>query len=136
MAIPSKQIGWSQRAKLLWNISKQLENLIKVAGNVTLPTPSPETVTVYSQSIDIFPINYIALSTKCNGNDVGNVINTSYPAGDINELVTVLNNDVIEAKVLGTYSALGQDVLVLTTTPAIKNALCPTGELTLYVFNE
>ena len=27
MAIPSQQIGWSQRAKLLWNISKQLEAL-------------------------------------------------------------------------------------------------------------
>ncbi len=38
MAIPSQQIGWSQRAKLLWNISKQLENLIKVAGNVELTT--------------------------------------------------------------------------------------------------
>jgi hypothetical protein len=38
MAIPSQQIGWSQRAKLLWDISKQLENLIKVAGNVELTT--------------------------------------------------------------------------------------------------
>lgn len=34
MAIPTQQIGWSQKAKLLWNISKQLENLTKVAGNV------------------------------------------------------------------------------------------------------
>ncbi len=38
MAIPSLQIGWSQKAKLLWNIYKQLENLIKVAGNVQLTT--------------------------------------------------------------------------------------------------
>lgn len=43
MAIPSQQIGWSQRAKLLWNISKQLENLIKVAGNVNLPTTTTTT---------------------------------------------------------------------------------------------
>lgn len=43
MAIPSQQIGWSQRAKLLWNISKQLENLIKVAGNVQLPTTTTTT---------------------------------------------------------------------------------------------
>jgi hypothetical protein len=34
MAIPSQQIGWSQRAKLFWNISKQLETLTRVAGNV------------------------------------------------------------------------------------------------------
>lgn len=39
MAIPSQQIGWSQRAKLLWNISKQLEKLIQVTGNVTVPCP-------------------------------------------------------------------------------------------------
>lgn len=39
MAIPSKQIGWSQRANLLWEISKQLETLTKVAGNVYI-TPS------------------------------------------------------------------------------------------------
>ena len=38
MAIPSQQIGWSQTAKLLWQISKQLENLIKVAGNVAPAT--------------------------------------------------------------------------------------------------
>lgn len=31
MAIPSKQIGQSVEANLLWQISKQLEQLIKVA---------------------------------------------------------------------------------------------------------
>lgn len=46
MAIPSQQIGWSQRAKLLWQISKQLENLIKVAGNVQLPTTTTTSTTV------------------------------------------------------------------------------------------
>jgi hypothetical protein len=46
MAIPSQQIGWSQRAKLLWNISKQLENLIKVAGNVQLPTTTTTSTTI------------------------------------------------------------------------------------------
>jgi hypothetical protein len=37
MAIPSQQIGWSQKAKLLWQISKQLEKLTQVAGNVYIP---------------------------------------------------------------------------------------------------
>ena len=32
MAIPQKQIGWSATEKLLWQISKQLEQLIKVVG--------------------------------------------------------------------------------------------------------
>ena len=40
MAIPSKQIGWSTTDNLLWQISKQLEQLIKVtsAGNSTTTT--------------------------------------------------------------------------------------------------
>jgi hypothetical protein len=45
MAIPSQQIGWSQKAKLLWQISKQLETLIKVTGNTTTPTTSTTTTT-------------------------------------------------------------------------------------------
>lgn len=40
MAIPAKQIGQSVEANLLWNISKQLEQLIKVvgSGNTTTTT--------------------------------------------------------------------------------------------------
>jgi hypothetical protein len=38
MGIPSQQIGWSQKSKLLWNISKQLERLTQVAGTVVLPS--------------------------------------------------------------------------------------------------
>jgi hypothetical protein len=40
MAIPSKQIGQSAEANLLWQISKQLERLIQVtaASNTTTTT--------------------------------------------------------------------------------------------------
>ena len=38
MAIPSKQIGWSQESNLLWQISKQLEQLIKVTASLTTTT--------------------------------------------------------------------------------------------------
>jgi hypothetical protein len=46
MAIPSKQIGWSTRANLLWQISKQLENLTRVMynGGGTSTTTSTTTV--------------------------------------------------------------------------------------------
>lgn len=36
MAIPSRQIGWSTKANLLWEISKQLELMTQVAGNVII----------------------------------------------------------------------------------------------------
>jgi hypothetical protein len=38
MAIPSKQIGWSTESNLLWQISKELEQLIKVTGANILTT--------------------------------------------------------------------------------------------------
>jgi hypothetical protein len=46
MAIPSRQIGWGTTDNLLWQISKQLEQLIKVtaAGN-TYPTTTTTTTT-------------------------------------------------------------------------------------------
>jgi len=34
MAIPSKQIGWGTEDNLLWQISKQLERLTQVSGNL------------------------------------------------------------------------------------------------------
>lgn len=44
MAIPSRQIGWSTRDNLLWQISKQLENLIcvKSGGCGTTTTTTSE----------------------------------------------------------------------------------------------
>ena len=49
MAIPSRGIGWSTTDNLLWQISKQLEQLIKVtaAGNTTTTTTTiaPTTTT-------------------------------------------------------------------------------------------
>lgn len=38
MAILSRQIGWSTTSNLLWQISKQLEQLIKVTANLTTTT--------------------------------------------------------------------------------------------------
>ena len=45
MAIPSQQIGWSQKDKLLWNISKQLEQLTQVFGNIQIDPVVPTTTT-------------------------------------------------------------------------------------------
>jgi len=45
MAIPSRQIGWSTRDNLLWQISKQLEHLICVKSGGCLTTTSTTTIT-------------------------------------------------------------------------------------------
>lgn len=44
MAIPSRQIGWGTEENLLWQISKQLEYLIKVTGNIGSTTTSTTTL--------------------------------------------------------------------------------------------
>ena len=44
MAIPSRQIGWSTKSNLLWEISKQLEALTGVIGrNIPVTTTSTTT---------------------------------------------------------------------------------------------
>lgn len=46
MAIPSRQIGWSTKSNLLWQISKQLEALTGIMyarGNTTTTTTTTTT---------------------------------------------------------------------------------------------
>jgi hypothetical protein len=44
MGIPNKQIGWSQESNLLWQISNQLDQLIKVTASLTTTTTTSTTV--------------------------------------------------------------------------------------------
>jgi len=45
MAIPSKQIGWSQRSNLLWEISNQLDKTLGFMCTGPCPTPPPPPTT-------------------------------------------------------------------------------------------
>lgn len=55
MAIPSRQIGWSTQANLLWQISKQLERLTCVTacgcGTTTTTTTIPPTTTTTTTAL-------------------------------------------------------------------------------------
>jgi hypothetical protein len=44
MAIPSRQIGWSTKSNLLWQISKQLERLTAVTSKHTTTTTTTTTL--------------------------------------------------------------------------------------------
>ena len=71
MAIPSRQIGWSQKSNLLWQISKQLEYLSAVLGK-KIPTTTTTTSSTTSTTTTIAPfINTIIISngsyTDANG---------------------------------------------------------------------
>jgi hypothetical protein len=43
MSIPSRQIGQSAEANLLWQISKQLEQLIAITGKLVTTTTTTTT---------------------------------------------------------------------------------------------
>lgn len=61
MAIPSRQIGWSTKSNLLWQISKQLEYLTKViGGNVptTTTTTSTSSTTTTTSTTTTIPPTY------------------------------------------------------------------------------
>jgi len=72
MAIPSRQIGWSQKSNLLWQISKQLEYLSAVLGKKipTTTTTTTSSTTSTTTTIASF-INTIIISngsyTSTNG---------------------------------------------------------------------
>lgn len=46
MGVPNKQIGWSQESNLLWQISKQLDQLIKVTSKLAETTTTTTTTTL------------------------------------------------------------------------------------------
>jgi hypothetical protein len=42
----SKQIGWSVESNILWEISNQLDKLIKITSNLSNPTTTTTTTTI------------------------------------------------------------------------------------------
>ena len=86
MAIPSRQIGWSGRANLLWQISKQLEYLTCVAAGgcgttTTTTTEVPITTTTTTTAPGPICDTYFNITgspfatisyTDCNGVEVVN----------------------------------------------------------------
>ena len=91
MAIPSQQIGWSQRAKLLWYISKQLEKLIQVTNNVVV---SPTTSTYNTVNL-AFAIPDDGSSVACaNAATPSLLVPIYYTAGtNVTQNVTILYYD-------------------------------------------
>lgn len=51
MAIPSRQIGWSTKSNLLWQISKQLQYLTGIMGrNITTTTTTSSSTSTSTTS--------------------------------------------------------------------------------------
>lgn len=71
MAIPSRQIGWSNRANLLWQISKQLQYLTCVTAGgcgttTTTTTEAPITTTTTTTAALVFTnTTFVNCSAAC-----------------------------------------------------------------------
>lgn len=74
MAIPSRQIGQSQEANLLWNISKQIEKLIYQVGNLASPVLPKLYGAFYDTTTQIATIN-TAVPMNFNTVDLSNGVN-------------------------------------------------------------
>jgi len=119
MAIPSKQIGWSNESNLLWQVAKELEYLTKVTANVTTgltdtqlratPVPiSPRPNTTGANGTT--PYKLISLATTN-----ANVIKAS--GGNLYSVIAIgLSSTVRYLKLYNKASAptVGTDVPVMT----------------------
>jgi hypothetical protein len=110
MAIPSRQIGQSTQANLLWQISKQLERLICVAGcgcsptttTTTIPPTTTSTTTISlicnSYSISSSVGTYFAQWIDCEGNPASSLIFSGSPTYNLCARVGTLDyaGDIVD----------------------------------------
>ena len=88
-------------------------------------------VEIFSQPLS-FPINYASWEYWCDGSYVTNGIITSQTVNNMSELVALFNSVMGTLYFFDNYDGtLGQYI-----SPELKTSLCPTGVLTLNVFND
>ena len=118
MAIPNKQIGWSNESNLLWQIAKQLEYLAKVtatSSNVTVLNDMTDPVSVIEKANSTgangtTPYKLISLATTN-----ANVVKAS--AGNLYTIVAIGQTSTIKYLKLynkATAPIVGTDIPVMT----------------------
>ena len=96
MAIPSRQIGGSTRTNLLWQISKQLEQLICIRSG-----GCGSTTTTTSTTGEVSPIQYCVWSTN---SFQGPVLTSGYDVATNTLIAVPIDNDLINPVQIGMAS--------------------------------
>ena len=110
-------------------------NNIEVVGIEPYPPLTPPTINVYSQDISgDFPINYLSSNFRCDGSNF-NTEYTNETVNSVQEVVNIFNADV-NFNQYGTYFDNGDGRLGLSMEPTLVYTLCPSGNITLNVFND
>jgi len=91
-------------------------------------------VLVYSQALS-FPINNTSMNFECDGLGLGEYVYADQTVNNMSELVSLFNNWGDTNK-NGFYFDNGDDRLGVYISQALKNNLCPTGVITMNVFND
>lgn len=88
MAIPSRQIGWGTEDNLLWQISKQLEQLTNVTAQAcTTTTSTSSSTTTTTTTLPVYRVYTALLSQTGEGSNVNGVSNTPLLPGVTYEII-------------------------------------------------
>ena len=134
MAIPSRQIGWSAKANLLWEISKQLEILTQVAGNVVI---APQNATYYNvagcERMEYHVIAYTGYGVLAEGTIVNNatpecwfIVDQATGPEDVGTITYVWNTPFdcqpcIDSHTTTTTTTTASPTTTTTTTISVGN---------------
>lgn len=91
---------------------------------------------VYSQDLTgVFPINFVSFQFYCDGSFVTNGGYTNKTVTNMSELVEGFNSN-IDTNKYGLFFDNGDGRVGLTMNKFFKDAICPTGTITLNVYND
>lgn len=149
MSIPSKQIGWSNESNLLWQISKQLEQLTGVTSKIVTST---STYNVYTALVTWDDTGLTDLNVLENtlGGDLDFSINTSNSQATItstdllfttNKTFVLLNSfwDAVDQQGVGTACKINSTSELIASFDGYGNAAIfanpRTGFIEIRVYN-
>ena len=88
MAIPSRQIGWGTEDNLLWQISKQLEQLTNVTAQAcTTTTSTSSSTTTTTTTLPLYRVYTALLTQTGEGSNVNGVSDTPLLPGVTYEII-------------------------------------------------
>jgi len=133
MAIPNKQIGWSQEANLIWEISRQLERLIQVASVGPTSTPGIDDVLAVNQSLTTNREIYMGSGVLEINPSAGNNVNLKL---DVGSGITTVSGDqlLLKGSTSLTLDLVGAGVLKIDNAQPVPGGTAPNADVQLPVF--
>jgi len=118
MAIPSRQIGWGTEDNLLWQISKQLEQLTNVTAQAcTTTTSTSSSTTTTTTTLPVYRVYTALLTQTGEGNNPNAVSDTPLLPGVTYEIIDNDSGTVDFTNVGAPNNTVGTRFVATGTTP-------------------